>query len=280
VDAVNSLAEFWRAMPLDGPPYIHPKDKEGLSDKELDSYFDTKEGLVDFDSFVRSRRFGDRNDNRFYTSLLPGPYAGSIERADIFILMLNPGFEYVDYFAEYRDEYHGTTEFKAIRSKTNRQELGDVGFPFFYLNPEFCWHSGFMYWERKLRPILETIANDEKCGGYFGALKAMSQRFATLQLVPYHSRGFSAGSLITKLPSTKVMIEYVKDQLVPSAKRGEKTLIVTRKAKEWGIEAAPPNIVVYGRNQARGAHLGPDSDGGQAILRQFQKEISNTGVRT
>jgi hypothetical protein len=260
VDAVNELVEFWRKCTLQKPPYIHPEDHEVLK-SELEEYFDCSPS--NFDSFIHGNRFGNFDDNHFYAQLYPAPYMGRLDTADIVILMLNPGFDYVDYYAEYR--MNGIRE---IREKSLRQELDDVEFPFFWLNPEFCWHSGFMYWERKLRGVLNEIAQVHFKGQYLDALRKMSQRLATLQLIPYHSSKFDAHSLIERLPSISNIKLFVRNMLSPAASRGEKVLIVTRQQKAWGLNQQG-SIVIYKSHQARGASLGKKSIGGQAILQRF-----------
>ncbi|HEX4042377.1 MAG TPA: hypothetical protein VHY10_11790 [Xanthobacteraceae bacterium] len=261
---MNSLVEFWRSYSLAGPPYIHPEDKAALGQGLQGAYFD---GSIDtFDSFVAGSRFGKFSDNRFFTALVPAPYMGQLDKADIVILMLNPGFEYVDYFAEYR-----MPGIKEMRHKTFRQELDDFKFPFCWLNPEYCWHSGFMYWERKLRKVISEIANRHYCDRYLDALEGLSRRLATLQLVPYHSAKFEAGKIIEKLPSVREMKKYAKDTLEPAARRGEKTLIVMRQRQAWSLNDQKPNIVVYDSNLALGARLEPTTRGGEAILNRFDR---------
>ena len=44
-------------------------------------------------------------------------------------------------------------------------------------------------------------------------------------------------------------------------------MIITRKAKEWGVEPSS-RVIVFGAREARGANLGPDTRGGRAILAQ------------
>ena len=144
MEIVNPLVEFWRRYALEKPPYIHAEDKAALNQASPDlkkRYFDCS--VDTFDSFVKSDRFGNFENNRFFTALVPARYMGRLDEAGIVILMLNPGFEYVDYYAEYR-----MSGIKEMREKTFRQELDDFEFPFCWLNPEYCWHSGFVYWEK------------------------------------------------------------------------------------------------------------------------------------
>lgn len=139
-ETVNPLVEFWRKYALDKPPYIHPEDRHALKDVER-KYFDCSVDTFDF--FVKGERFGDFENNKFFSALVPAPYMGRLDKADVVILMLNPGLEYVDYYAEYQ-----MSGIKEMREKTFQQHLDDLEFPFCWLNPEYCWHSGFIYWEK------------------------------------------------------------------------------------------------------------------------------------
>jgi hypothetical protein len=89
-----------------------------------------------------------------------------------------------------------------------------------------------------------------------------------LELLPYHSKNFGAGSLLNKLTSVKLIQSYVQDILIPKAKHDQITIIVMRKADTWGI-AKTKNIVVYGGSESRAAHLTLESRGGKAIANRL-----------
>jgi hypothetical protein len=123
---------------------------------------------------------------------------------------------------------------------------------------------------KKLRKVLKKIADEYYGGRYLCALRALSRRLATLQLVPYHSSKFDGGTIIKILPSVCEIKKYVKTVLEPCARKGEKTLIVMRQRRAWDIEDQKPNIIVYESNHALGARLDPTTRGGEAILNRFK----------
>ena len=262
---MSALIEFWAKCEFSNPPFVHEDDlryakKHGLAAfSERDSY--------DFDGFVASNRFGETKGLAFHLSLVPSPYAGSLSSAKIFLVQLNPGFEYTDYYAEYE-----RPEFRKKVVETLRQEVGAFEFPFIFLDPKFCWHSGFRYWERKLRKIIEFLAIKRGCS-YLDAMREMSNQLATLELFSYHSQNFDHRSFEKTwlLPSVQQMRRFI-EETKNRALNGEVTLIVIRKGKGLGIEQSWPNVVVFESRQAQGAHLtitnelkGP----GGAILRQL-----------
>ncbi len=257
----NDLVDFWKRCDLAEPPFAHPDDWQFLrrqNGKHIDA--DPK----DFDGFVTSPRFGDPSDHRFHLSLLPVPYGGDLARADIVILLLNPGFSYIDYYAETR-----VPAFRRRLEKNLAQEFAGVEFPFLWLDPEFCWHSGFIWWEKKLRRLIEKIAEGKFSGRYLYALRDLSSRLAIVELVPYHSLSFQGHALIDCLPSVAQARCYVHDVLLPATKTGVKTVIVTRQKDAWGLKDRGEHLEIYSGGQTRGASLGPGTPGGGAILKRY-----------
>lgn len=257
--------EFWRRFtPKEGLPHVHPDDLDLLSSKGR--------GILDlpcenFRQFVRNERFGNFADRAFHLSLLPVPYAGDIKNADIFILLLNPGFSFVDYYAEYE-----SPDFRKRVLKNLKQQNQSQKFPFLYLDPQFCWHSGFSWWEGKFRDVGRTLARQRYNGSYLSALEELSKRVAAIELVPYHSISFAAHKLVKQhLPSSVAARSFVKTHLIPRATAGEITIVVTRRVADWGFSAANKHrgVICYRGGLTRGASLGPSTPGGRAILKRL-----------
>lgn len=252
--ALDELVADWRALPLDGPPYLFPKDQTLLrrSDKQVVTF-------KDFASFANSDALGDRKDTRFHLGLLPVPYVGDIQQASIFILTLNPSLEPLDYFGGER-----VPELREAIVQNLRQEDLDSEFPFFALNPRFSWDGSFRYWEGKLHEIVQKI-REVKGLGYGEALSHMAKSICCLQLVPYYSRVFGNERLLSGLASTKLITRYVQEELAPRAKKKQVLLIVVRQKTSWGVNEQ--DAVVYKGNESRGASLSLKSRGGKAIAR-------------
>jgi hypothetical protein len=96
---MQNLSRYWSEF-FDccyHPPSIHREHRASLDD-----FLKRKPHLrdpVSFDRFIKSGRF-DPKDQDFHFALLPVPYLGNLAKADIFILLLNPGFASVDYYCE------------------------------------------------------------------------------------------------------------------------------------------------------------------------------------
>ena len=256
-----ALIDFWRRCPLDAPPFAHPDDWPIL---RRDGGRHVDEKPKDFARFVAGSRFGDFSDSRLHLSLLPIPYGGNLASADIVILLLNPGFSFTDYYAETR-----VPPFRRRLEQTLAQDFDGTEFPFLWLDPEYCWHSGFVWWERKLREVVNLIAKRKFQGRYLDALCDLSRRLAHVELVPYHSPSFRAHRLIQDLPSVHAARRFACQTLVPEADRGDRTIIVTPQVAAWSLPSDTGNLIAYEGGQTRGASLGRRTQGGRAILARY-----------
>ena len=246
---MNALTQFWKDFDITAPPYLHPQDRGFITDHVT----------LDYDRYQQS--FGEVDDSAIHSGLLPRPYSGNLLRADVFILMLNAGFHPVAYYAEEHDD--------ALRKsivRELRQDLADEEFPFRLLDPQFCYYSGFTYWERRLRKLCEAVAERQGIA-YRDSLRFVSRRLAVIQLFPYRSRTFKHGKLLRCLPSVRVATDFGA-YLRARAERGDITVVVMRKTKQWGFpeQYDGGNVVIYHGPEARGARLNDRAM--EAILRQ------------
>ncbi|WP_162918201.1 hypothetical protein [Taklimakanibacter deserti] len=255
----GTLIDYWKRCELQSFPHLHPDDAAMLYGKG-GVYVDDQ--TRDLAGFVASSRFGNFKDNRLHLGLYPIPYSGRLATADIVLLTLNPGFNLTDYYGE-----TVVPEFRERLVANLHQTLEGGDFPFMWLDPSICWHSGYQYWEKKLRGVLQVIAQ-RKGISYLDALRSLSRRLAHVELLPYHSQDFNARNLVAKLPSANMAREFVKNNLEAAAANGSKTVVATRAVRAWGL-ASGTKIIAYNRGQARGASLGPKTPGGKAILKRF-----------
>ncbi len=252
----NELVDFWKRYRVDRPPFAHPDDIDLLRDNGRLVESDAS----DFKSYIAGRRFASREDNELHLSLLPVPYIGNVQESKIVILLLNPGFEHSDYWAEYHQP-----EFRKRIEQNLSQSFDGIDYPFLYLDPQFCWHSGFRWWERKLREVILRIAVIKFNGDYREALRDLSQKLSCVELFPYHSASFRDHGLIAKLPSCIAAYSFVKNSIRSETDANRRLWIATRKVREWGVEKSN-TVKVYSGGQTRGASLGVASEGGKAIL--------------
>lgn len=251
---VPEIVQRWRECDLAAPPYLFPEDSA-----------DSLQGLAtthrSFEDYIRSEDYGPGSDHKLHTGLLPVPYAGNLDRATIFILMLNPGFSPGDYYAEEQPE------FRDAHIRNLRQENAEDAYPFHFLDPRFSWHPGFAYWHGKFHAVIADLSR-KRAMSYQQAMSTLSKRLVCLELLPYHSKSFGAGPLLSTLPSVAAMRRFVHDSLLPRVKTGAAVVIVTRSARNWDLPQAD-EIVVYKGGETRAAYLTPTSRGGPAIMRHL-----------
>jgi len=263
----EKLIEFWNELDTEKePPYIHPKDKF-FNDNE-DQFYKHKY----YDAFINDKEFGHKN-NKFHLGLLPSPYGGDIENAEIYILMLNPGFSKIDYKTQ-------ELFFDDIKNEL-RQNRNKLDYPFMFLDPKCLWTGGGAWCERKLRDIVELFMDIFKLS-YRDALKELSKRIAMIELFPYHSASFDLpkGAKLDKIPSVEMIKKFVKDYVIEKAKRKDAVVVVTRSVKMWFEEKDiedykknyHDNIVIYPANLARSASLSEGSEGYKKIEKFSEKK--------
>ncbi|HJW87089.1 MAG: hypothetical protein HW390_894 [Candidatus Brocadiaceae bacterium] len=246
----HNLVSGWRNCNLESPPYLFPDDVSYITSGNFKVF-------QSFDEYVSSKEFGLSSDINMHTGLLPIPFVGNLEKATIFVLMLNPGLSAGDYFAEQQPEFRNS------QIQNLRQENENVEYPFIFLNPQFAWHPGFVYWHKKFNDVIENLAK-QLGTTYQEAMSILAKNLACLELLPYHSKSFGSGSSLKVLPSVKAMQNFVYEVLIPKAKDGKVTIIATRGVKNWQLPKHE-NIIIYEGNETRSAHLSLTSRGGMAI---------------
>jgi hypothetical protein len=212
---------------------------------------------------IASHDFGRPGDKRLHLGLLPQPYIGDLRHASIYVLLLNPGLAPTDYYGEY--EVH---EYRNALLANLKQQFDPTIPPFIFLDPRYSWHGGFRWWHGKLSQVIDQLA---VCWGvsFSSARASLARKLASIELLPYHSSVFSdPNDWLQNLRSVALAKAFVNNFVFPRVEQGKAIVIVLRKAAFWDL---PRNsgVIPYGKEHARGAHLTPDSPGGQAILRQL-----------
>jgi hypothetical protein len=124
------IVRFWKSRSLNGPPFVHPNDLPVLVQLTRNM---TRPQKLDFRRFIASERFGAFDDHQFHFSLLPVPYAGDLANADIFVLLLNPGLSFSDYYGEWQ-----VPEFRKRLKANLHQDFHGVEFHFSISIPNFA----------------------------------------------------------------------------------------------------------------------------------------------
>jgi len=257
---MSDLVEAWQTWAQEGAAGLLPGDEALLTAGDKLCDIDSWEAWVASDEWAG-------NTDRIHLNLLPVPYVGSLASAQVFVLLLNPGFGPINYFGEYRVPGFRATLLDCLAQNEASDRRG-----FYCLDPENSWTGGFRYWHAKL---LGVVADLSKITGMSltEAFTYLRHRIAVVELVPYHSGRFGLPHrVVRQLRSAQLARDFVHETVLPKAARGDATVIITRKAKEWGVEPTD-RVIVYRGSEARGAHMGPDTRGGRAILAQLLQSL-------
>jgi len=224
----KNLAGFWSDFKCKSAPFIHPKDR-------------------------KSPHFSKKLKKLFRLSLLPVPYIGNLDHANIIILMGNPGFHKEHDIPELKDKV-----FQRDIKLNNRQKLKK--YPFFYLKPEYRKHGGGIYWRKRLKDIADTLVRKGHFPSDEAAFNFIAKKIAVVQLAPYHSSKFPRN---LHLPSTQRAIDWANNKLLRRAQKGKISIIVARGWKDWRADkwkTSHQNIAIHKR---RGASFKLSSQGGK-----------------
>jgi hypothetical protein len=232
MDAYKSLVKFWREYPACAVRGLHPADTPAIK-REQTLYFS---GIKDY---VKSEHFGNET-GLFHTGFVPGPYCGDLQNARVYFLMLNPGFSPRGYHDQDDPDYRAAMVSALTQKKT--------AYPFFPLNPAFCWAGAAEYWLAKLKPLFEKYQGRGE--SYHKTAAVLSRNIASLELFPYHSSGFKMNKKLLKMESVAFMRDYARN----IAADKNKLLIVMRQCEAWGINEAD-NVILLEPAERRKASI-------------------------
>lgn len=265
------VVDDWSAVGfIPGTPNVFPEDYPIIQASGIPfSNFNSEE---EFDASDLNRN----KINHLHLGLLPNPYGGNIESAEVIILTLNPGFTPSEYTFE-----RTNVNFRQAIIRAVHQTNGSDEFPFCALNPDFYQHPGFVYWaERRFdtpqhagnkflhlaRQIVRTNFYD--IDNINEAFMYLSKRVTCLEYLCYHSKSFDneIKDLALRLPSSKRIVEGLHDELIPQAKKSERLIICMRGPRLWKIQNIKHSkIVIYPPELRQSASLTLHSPGGIAI---------------
>lgn len=257
---MTDLIQAWKDWAKDPPK--HGEQNLLGCDRDMLKALRQRPGIVPWTTWDQCQREYDPWDNSgsLHLGLMPVPFAGDVRSAKVYFLLANPGLSANDYFAEF--------EVPAYRKRVlaNLRQEFPTGYRFWPLDPMCAWHGGNAHWEKKLGKVVLRIAellhpNPKERGGVQRVIReVLGRSVCAIELIPYHSKTASGhGGIASRLPSSQLAINYVRDVLVPRAEAQDCLLIAMRSVRNWGLdEIDRTNVIKYSGGLARGAHLSVD----------------------
>lgn len=138
--------------------------------------------------------------------LLPQPWTGHVENAEIVMLALNPGYAQSDREELRNPDY--ADQWKAALSFSTRT-------PFYFLDPVFKATGGARWWARRLRDLTSVVGHD-----------AVAQKVMCVEHFAYKSERYAP--LGASLPSQRYAFDLVRDAI-----RRRKQIVVMRSERIW-----------------------------------------------
>lgn len=227
-----------------------PGDKEILRKVRTNNYQTVEQ-------YIESDDFNNGKEKKLHLGLSPLPFLGNLSHASTFILTLNPGFHFSDYFTERNSIYRQKLE------ENFNQTIKD--FPLFFLNPKLGFHAGYDYWNTYLKYPREALCK------HLGFSQVESQQFlaqeiAILELIPYHSKSEPwRFTTILSLPSVKAIINIARSILQEKALNEEILILIFRKKDKWNLVNGKNILKKFTRTPS----LNPENTNNGKILLEF-----------
>lgn len=249
-----NLIRAWTNWKTSKPPFVLDSDR-GI----LDSERNAKQTITicSWRQAYLAKDFCGPKDKRLHLGLLPQPFLGDLSHASIFILGLNPGLGPGDYYAEYE-----VAKFRRALRANLEQRFRRGSLPFVFLDPQYAWHGGFVWWHRKLAAVISCLSKTWEVD-FAKARERLAGRLASIELVPYHSSELASRWI--RLESVSLALSFVANEVVQRVRSGKAIAIAIRQAKIWRLPKEK-GFVSYTHQEAHAASLSPESRGGRAIL--------------
>lgn len=121
-------------------------------------------------------------DYELKLDLLPQPWTGNVNTAEVMVLALNPGFRQEDYIDLQNPDY--AEQWRLALSFQTRT-------PFYFLDPAFSHTGGFLWWHRRFRDLIEVVGLD-----------AVARKVMCVEHFPYKSTKYRALGAILPASNT------------------------------------------------------------------------------
>ena len=148
-----------------------------------------------------------KEEYKIQTDQPPSPFKGNI-KAPIILLNLNPGYKKED-GKFYKQKYY-------IMVSKNNLEHKKNPYPFFSLDPLLNQNSGYEWWNKKLKSLIDLTD-----------VKTVANRIFVLEYFPYHSVKYSHSKKLTSCS------QLYNKHLLEMAMKRKALVIIMRGEKEW-----------------------------------------------
>ncbi len=192
------------------------------------------------------KRVIEKHKDIFELHVPPGHVNGNLKTAPVIALFLNPGFE---------DQDKQGFEDEDCRALLFEQIKGESDFPLWFNR----WRKWFLP-----RVRLDGMSDEE-----------IAKNVSIFNVCSYASKNAKLlkPSILNSLPSTQAAIDYLHEELIPQAQRGERFIVVCRAAWAWKLDKSIECDTIKFVKNPRGGHFGPDI---RAQIKKWMNSKSTT----
>lgn len=166
----------WLKVPAQ-PPYVLPEDRDGI--------LRANARLTDADR----KRYG------YQLQLLPDPFIGDLN-APFVMVYLNPGYTPQRHPGTCNDDWWHSNSVEFCEAYRKNFAQAPMGYPFFFLDPQFRTSPAGIYWSDRLKELLHYCSREE-----------LAQKTLALEYFPYHSESYRN---LCSVPSQQFVIEQIQ----------------------------------------------------------------------
>ena len=199
----------------------------------------------------------------FSTGRIASPWIGPIFAGNTFLLQLNGGHKEGD------NTYDTALPLQECLSGTENNFLLDPPPKRNDMALDPAGHPGVTYWKRFLRSAVQDL--ESILGLSSDVIRKRAARITTfVQLVPYNSSTYPGRLEPMTLRSTQLIARYIKEDIIPRAKRGDALVLVHRAQRQWALTES--RGVVFGKNPRLSSLTRPERD---ALVNWWAKQLPN-----
>lgn len=241
----------WMSIDLAGPgPYVFSGDVAAIA---------------------QFQRLGKSGHQQLHTSLLPEPFVGDLAKCRILILLNNPGFREDDKLA------HRDDGLRAAIARNIRCE--EAEYPLIYLDPQFAFWPGAMWWVPVLAPIVREVATKKRLS-MLQAGRLVAGAVAGVERYPYHSQRSSSHGLLATLPS----FAFTKGLVDAALERGAIPVLLWRSSENAWLRQVPAiarsKFIAFRSGVPFARAIGPDAIGQKDFARVVSAIVSEPGAES
>lgn len=255
-DAVGRLLAFWREVDDTDGSWLHPADRAVLAEPTFRDRVRWDASSSSTEAVAEHRRA----PARLQASLIPQPFLGDLQRADVVLCLPHPDLQPGSWLAE-RDG-------SALRQRklAGLRQDGTLPIPFWPIDLDIADTGAFSTWWPRFAALAEMLMSDG--WAFEEAIRDLVRRVACVAIVPYPSSSIDpvSPSLVAALPSSLLAIAAVREKAAKGA-----TVVLFDDHAGWGL-ADDGERIRQAESAATAIEIRPATFAGRLVRRRMNPD--------